>query len=48
LKAILDTDPKTLSSLTQSFPDFRRSICHGIVSRAALSGAIVGAIRIPV
>ncbi len=48
LKAILDTDPKTLSSLTQSFPDFRRGICHGIVSQAALSGAIVGAIRIPI
>jgi len=48
LKAILDTDPKTLSSLTQSFPEFRRSICHGIVSQAALSGAIVGAIGIPI
>jgi GTP-binding protein Era len=48
LKTILDTDPKALSSLTQSFPDFRRSICQGIVSQAALSGAIVGAIRIPI
>jgi uncharacterized protein (DUF697 family)/GTP-binding protein EngB required for normal cell division len=48
LKTILDTDPKALFSLTQSFPDFRRSICHGIVSQAALSGAIVGAIRIPI
>ena len=48
LKAILDTDPKTLSSLSQNFPDFRRGICHGIVSQAALSGAIVGAIRIPI
>ena len=48
LKAILDTDPKALSPLTQNFPQFRRSICHGIVSQAALSGAIVGAIRIPI
>lgn len=48
LKAILDTDPKTLSSLTQNFPDFRRSMGHGIVSQAALSGAIVGAIPIPI
>ena len=47
-KAIVDADPKALSSLTHSFPDFRRSICHGIVSQAALSGAIVGAIRIPI
>ncbi len=48
LQAILDTDSRTLFSLTQSFPDFRRSICHGIVSQAAFSGAIVGAIRIPI
>ncbi len=48
LKAILDTDSKALSPLTQSFPQFRRSICHGIVSQAALAGAIVGAIRIPI
>jgi uncharacterized protein (DUF697 family)/GTP-binding protein EngB required for normal cell division len=48
LKTILDTDPKALFPLTQGFPDFRRSICHGIVSQAALSGAIVGAIRIPI
>ncbi len=48
LKAIVDTDPKTLSPLTQRFPKFRRSICTGIVSQAAFSGAIVGAIPIPV
>ncbi len=48
LKAIVDADPKTLSPLTQRFPSFRRSICTGIVSQAAFSGAIVGAIPIPV
>ncbi|MDA2937301.1 GTP-binding DUF697 domain-containing protein [Acidobacteria bacterium AH-259-A15] len=48
LRAAVATSPKTLYPLTQNFPEFRRSICNGIVTQAACATAVVGAIPIPV
>ncbi len=48
LKEIVDVNSKALYPLTQSFPEFRRGICNGVVSQAALASCLVGAISIPV
>jgi len=48
LKAAVDLSPNTLSTLTQAFPQFRRSICGGLVSQSAFAAAITGAIPIPI
>jgi len=48
LKSIVDANPKTFKPITWSFPQFRRTICNGIISQAAFAGAVVGAVPIPV
>lgn len=48
LKSIVDANPKTFAPFTWSFPQFRRTICNGIISQAAFAGAVVGAVPIPV
>lgn len=48
LKSIVDANPKTFTPFTWSFPQFRRTICSGIISQAAFAGAVVGAVPIPV
>lgn len=48
LKAIVVTNPKALYPLTENFPEFRRTICHGIVTQSTFSTGVVGAIPIPV
>ena len=48
LKSIVDANPKTFAPLTWSFPEFRRTICNGVISQAAFAGAVVGAVPIPV
>ncbi len=48
LKEIVDVNSKALYPLTQSFPNFRRGICNGVVSQAAFASCLVGAITIPV
>ena len=48
LKAIVASNTRALYPLTQSFPEFRRTICNGIVTQTAFAAAIVGAIPIPV
>ncbi len=48
LNAIMIKNSKALYPLTQTFPDFRRSICSGIVTQSAFATGLVGAIEIPV
>ena len=48
LNSIVDANPKTFTPFTWSFPQFRRTICNGIIFQAAFAGAVVGAIPIPV
>ena len=48
LKAVVATNPKTLYVLAKNFPGFRRTICDGIVSRAAFAAGLVAAIPIPI
>ena len=48
LRAVVGANPKTLYPLTRNFPEFRHSICRGIITQAALASAVVGAIPIPV
>ncbi len=48
LKEIVATNSKALFPLTQSFPEFRRGICDGVVTQAALASSLVGALSIPV
>ncbi|MFQ5738398.1 MAG: GTP-binding protein [Acidobacteriota bacterium] len=48
LAAIVSTESKALYPLTQTFPEFRRPICNGIVTRAALASCLVAALDIPV
>ena len=48
LKSIVDANPRTFAPFTGSFPEFRRTICNGIISQAAFAGAVVGAVPIPV
>ena len=48
LKSIVDANPKTFAPFTWSFPEFRRTICNGVISQAAFAGAVVGAVPIPV
>ena len=48
LRTIVAANPKTLYALTQNFPNFRRVICNSIVTHAAFSAAVVGAIPIPI
>jgi GTP-binding protein Era len=48
LKSIVEANPRTFASFTGNFPEFRRTICNGIISQAAFAGAVVGAVPIPV
>ena len=48
LKSIVSALPKALYPLTRSLPGFRRTICNSIVTQAAFSAALVGAVPIPV
>ncbi|MEE8349110.1 MAG: DUF697 domain-containing protein [Acidobacteriota bacterium] len=48
LKSIVDSSSRTFVPFTRSFPEFRRTICNGIISQAAFAGAVVGAVPIPV
>ncbi len=48
LDAIVATESRALYPLTQTFPEFRRGICGGVVTQAALASGLVGAIPIPV
>ncbi len=48
LKAVVATNPNTLYVLAGNFPGFRRTICDGIVSRAAFAAGLVAAIPIPI
>ncbi len=48
LNAIMVKCSKALYPLTQTFPEFRRSICNGIVTQSSLASGLVGAIDIPV
>lgn len=48
LKTIVSALPKALYPLTRSLPGFRRTICNSIVTQAAFSAALVGAVPIPV
>ncbi len=48
LDAIVATESRALYPLTQTFPGFRRSICGGVVTQAAMASGLVGAIQIPV
>ena len=47
-KAIVVTYPRALNPLTQNFPEFRKTICSGIVTQSSFSAGLVGAIVIPV
>lgn len=47
-KAIVATHPRALNPLTKNFPEFRRTICNGIVVQSSFSAGVVGAIPIPV
>lgn len=47
-RAIVATNPKALYPLAQNFPEFRRTICMGIVTQSSFSAGVVGAIPIPV
>lgn len=48
LRAVVSANSKTLYPLSQHFPEFRKTICSGIVTQAALTGGLVAAIPIPV
>jgi GTP-binding protein Era len=48
LKAIVTTYPKALFPLSRRFPRFRRTVCNGIVTQAAIGSGLVGAIPIPI
>ncbi len=48
LDAIVATDSRALYPLTRTFPEFRRSICSGVVTQASLASGLVGALPIPV
>ncbi|MEE8160252.1 MAG: DUF697 domain-containing protein [Acidobacteriota bacterium] len=48
LKGVVATNPKTLYVLARNFPGFRRTLCDGIVSRAAFASGLVAAIPIPI
>jgi GTP-binding protein EngB required for normal cell division len=46
--AIASVDSRALYPLTQTFPDFRSSICSGVVTQAAVAASLVGGLKIPV
>lgn len=48
LKSIVSVLPRALYPLTRNLPGFRRTICNSIVTQAAFSSALVGAVPIPV
>lgn len=48
LKAFVAMQPKALYPLCQSFPEFRRPICKGIVTESSLAASVVGAMSTPV
>ena len=48
LAALVATESKALYPLTRNFPWFRQAICNGVITRAALTAGLVGALRIPV
>lgn len=48
LKAIVSSNPKALYTLTRNFPEFRKTICNGIVAQSSIAAGLVGMIPIPV
>jgi len=48
LRAIVTVYPRGLFALTRHLPEFRRSICRGIVSEAAFGGGLLGVLPLPV
>lgn len=48
LRAIVGAVPESLYPLAWNFPELRRSICSGTITRAALASAVAGAIPTPV
>ena len=48
LKGIVAANSRALYPLSQTFPEFRKTICNGIVSQASFGSALVALIPIPV
>ncbi|HSR70683.1 MAG TPA: GTP-binding protein [Acidobacteriota bacterium] len=48
LKAMVTACPKALYPLAQSFPEFRSTLCRGIITQAAFAVGLVGIVPIPV
>jgi GTP-binding protein Era len=48
LKVIVTMHPKALFPLARNLPGFRRSVCDSIITQAAVSSGVVGAIPIPI
>jgi GTP-binding protein Era len=48
LKAIISVYPKALFPLSRRFPGFRRTVCNGVITQAAVGCGLIGAIPIPV
>ncbi len=48
LKAIIAAYPKALFPLSRRFPGFRRTVCNGVITQAAVGAGLIGAIPIPV
>jgi len=48
LKVIVTMHPKALFPLTSNLPGFRRSVCDSIITQAAFSSGLIGAIPIPI
>jgi uncharacterized protein (DUF697 family) len=48
LKAIIAVQPRALYALTRNFPEFRHSICGGIVTHSAFASSVVAAIPMPI
>lgn len=48
LKGIVAANSRALYPLSQAFPEFRRTICNGIVSQASFGSGLVALVPIPV
>ena len=48
LKAIVAAYPKALFPLSRRFPAFKRTVCNGVITQAAVGCGLIGAIPIPV
>lgn len=48
LRAVGSAYPKAVYPLAQNFPKYKRTICRGIVSQAAFSAGLTGAVPIPI